>query len=463
MTKKNFLAAILVAPILTISPIAIAADPISMKEIQAQLSELSSQVQNLSQIVEKQNETIHKQEAELAAQKQASAEAIANIEPAAGGDLSNVKITMNPGPKIESLDKKYSLQLFGRAHLDATHFDDDAFDHPSNANFRRARLGVKGNLGEDFKYKSEIDFGEEAVNLKEVSLTYTGLENADIKVGHHKPSFGMEQGTSSNYRMFIESSAATNAFTRDEEIGLNILGHGDDWTLAGGVFNQDARPTAGDPDEDITFDARGSVNVLGLSDNAGDNVLHLGAGYSHRKPEASVNFDAAPAGEGPDLIDTGMISAIDNIGVYNAELAAVIGPVSFQSEYFMTDVSRDSGNADVELDGYYIQGSWIITGEDRPYKKGNFGRIKPNNPFSLKKGTWGALEVLARYESVDLNDSDAGITGGQLDNVTGGLNWYLTNHIRLMANVTSVDTDANAATAPDDDPTIYNTRVQWDF
>ena len=468
MFKKTMLYTSASALIFAATP-ALATQQMSMEEIQAQLQQLSAQVQQLSEVVEQQNEVIKKQEAELAAQKQASAEAIeeavASIQPATGGDGADggVKISMDPSPKIESADGKYSFQPFGRVHLDATHFDDDVFDHPSNANFRRARLGFKGNLGEDFKYKSEIDFGEEAVNFKEVTLTYTGLDHADIKLGHQKPSFGMEQNTSSNYIMFIERSAPTNAFTRDEEIGLNILGHGDHWTLAGGVFNQDASPSGGDPDEDITFDIRGSMNVLGMGNNVNDNVLHLGAGYSHRKPEGGVNFDAAPTGEGPDLIDTGAIGAIENVGVYNAELAAVMGPVSFQGEYFMTNVSRDNGNPDVELEGYYAQAGWFLTGEQRPYKKGNFSRVRPHNPFSLKDDGWGALEASARYEHVDLNDASAGITGGELDNITVGLNWHLTDYIRLMANVTDVDTDDNATTAANDDPTVYNFRAQWDF
>lgn len=467
MIRKNLLFAVSALALISFSSVATAAEKMSMEEIQAQLQQLSAQVQHLTTVVEQQNQVIKKQDAELEAQKQASAQAIedavAGIQPAAGGGAGNVKISMKPGPKIESSDGKHSMQLFGRVHLDATHFDDDKFDHPSNANFRRARLGIKGNLGEDFEYKSEIDFGEEAVNFKEVTLTYTGLNAADIKIGHHKPAFGMEQNTSSNYMMFIERAAPTNAFSRDEEIGLNIIGGGDNWTLAGGVFNQDAATSAGDPDEDITFDTRGTMNVLGFGNNVGDNVLHVGAGYSHRKPESAVTFAAAPAGEGPALVSTGAISATEHVDVYNAELAAIFGPVTFQGEYFNADVSRDNGNADVDLDGYYAQAGWFLTGEQRPYKKGTFKRVKPKSPFSLKNGGWGAWEVLARYENADLNDAGAGITGGELDNITLGLNWHLTDYIRLMVNVTDVDTDANAATAADDDPTIYNFRTQWDF
>ena len=463
MIKKTMLCASVSALVLISGPV-LASDQMTMEEIQAQLKQLSAQVQTLSNVVEQQNTVIQQQKVALEQQAQDSAAAIANIKPAAGGVVGDVKISMKPSPKIESADGKYSFQPFGRVHLDSTQFSDDKKDHANNSNFRRARLGFKGKLGEDFAYKSEIDFGEEGVAFKEVTLAYTGLEHADVKVGHQKPSFGMEQNTSSNYLMFIERAAPTNAFTRDEEIGINVLGGGDNWSLAAGVFNEDAGNDDTGEDEDVTFDVRGSVNLLGLADAETDNVLHLGAGVSHRRPTGNVRFSAKPAGDGDRIIDTGNFGSVDDVNVYSLEAAGVFGPFSFQSEYFTADVSRSGGNVDADFDGYYAQAGWVITGESRPYKgkKGNFSRIKPKSPFSLKNGGLGAWEVLARYENTDLNDAGAGITGGELDNVSVGVNWHLTNHVRLMANVIDVDTDSNAVVA-DDDPTIYNFRAQWDF
>lgn len=467
MLKKTMLCASALALTLVSTPAL--AETMTMEQIQAQLKTLSSQVQQLSKVVEQQNATIKKQAEELAQAKQESAEAIANIAPAAGAEEKDkVKITMKPSPKIESTDGKYSFQPFGRVHMDVTAFDDDKFDHASNANFRRARIGFKGNLGEDFKYKSEMDFGSEMVAFKDVSLTYTGLGVADVKVGHHKPSFGMEQNTSSNYLMFIERSAPTNAFTRDEELGLNIMAGGSNWSLHGGVFNEDGGNAGTGEDEDITFDVRGSVNLLGMPNagNAKGNVLHLGAGYSHRRPTGNVRFRARPgSGDGARQIDTGNFRSVDDVGVYSAELAAVVGPVSFQGEYFHTDVSRSGGNADADFEGYYAQAGIFLTGETRPYKgkTGNFGRAKPKEPFSLRKGGLGAVEALVRYDHTDLNDAGAGILGGEMETISGGINWHLTDHVRLMGNVIAVDSDNNAATAPNDDPTVYNVRAQWDF
>ncbi|GJL85915.1 MAG: porin [Micavibrio sp.] len=472
MIKKTLLLSSAALLVTLASPAA--AQQMTMEQMQKELMKLSGQVQTLSTKVEQQGQVIRQQDAQIASQKAelqeqgeeqaAVADTLANISPTAGGTNSGVKISMKPMPKIESADGKYSFQPFGRVHLDATHFDDDTKDHASNANFRRTRLGMKGNLGEDFKYKSEIDFAEEGVNFKEVTLTYTGIEAADIKVGHQKPAFGMEQNTSSNYIQFVERSAPTNAFTRDEEIGVNVLAGGSNWSLGGGVFNEDAGNDDTGEDEDITVDVRGSVNILGFANNVGDNVLHLGGGISHRYPTGSVRFSAKPAGDGDRVIDTGSFASVDSVHVYGAEAAGVFGPVSIQGEYFMADVSRARGMPDAEFDGYYAQAGWFLTGESRPYKgsTGNFSRVKPKNPLSRENGGFGAVELVARHSNTDLNDAGAGILGGELEQNSVGINWHLTDHIRLMGNVIDVNTDSNAVVA-DDDPTVFNTRAQWDF
>jgi len=42
--------------------------------------------------------------------------------------------------------------------------------------------------------------------------------------------------------------------------------------------------------------------------------------------------------------------------------------------------------------------------------------------------------VGVRYENLDLNDTGAGVIGGDGDLLTVGLNWYMTKTIRMMAN-----------------------------
>lgn len=262
----------------------------------------------------------------------------------------------------------------------------------------------------------------------------------------------------------MERSTATNAFTRSEIIGANLLGGGENWSWGLGVFNEDGGNSDTGDDEDISVDGRLTTNVFALIDENTENVLHLGAGMSHRRPTGNIRFRARPVGDGANIIDTGNFASVENVNVYNAELGAVFGPFTFQGEYFDTVVNRNGGNNDADFDGYFAQAGWFITGETRPYNAGTgkYGRVKPNNPFSLKNGGAGAWEVVGAYANTDLNDLGAGIAGGEADTMTFGVNWHLTDYIRLMGNVVVIDTDKNASVA-NDDPTLYNMRAQWDF
>ena len=129
--------------------------------------------------------------------------------------------------------------------------------------------------------------------------------------------------------------------------------------------------------------------------------------------------------------------------------------MSIQGEYIATEVKRENGFENAAFDGAYIYASWFLTGESRPYKakKGKFGRVKP-----ISKDGFGAWEVAMRYSTLDLNDGV--ITGGEMDNITFGLNWYANPNVRFMANYIMVDTDEKAG---NDDPRIFQMRAQVDF
>lgn len=445
-----------------------ATETMTMEQMQKQIEMLTQKMEKITGVVEAQNGVIAAQKAQIEAQSQkivqqetAVTEKLATMAPAAGGGLDGIKITMKPVPKIESADGKYSFQPTGRVHLDYTSFSDDERDHPDGANFRRARLGFKGDLGEDFNYKAEMDFGGESSNIKEMYLAYTGLDFAEIWAGNFKPPVGLEQNTSSNYMSFAELSPVSSAFTRDEIIGLGLKSGGENWSLAGGVFNEDPGINTTD-DEAVSVDVRGSMDLLMDS----PHVLHVGLGGSFRTPNStseSVTLSGRPAGTGPSMVTTGAISDIDRSTVLGAELAGVFGPFSFQGEYFQNRLERDPGD-DLEFTGWYGQASYFLTGESRPYKgkTGNFDRVKPKNPVSLSEGGWGAWEILARYNNLDLNDKSGGVMGGEMSGTTLGVNWYMTDYIRAMLNVVDVNTDKDAV-VPDDDPTVTTLRAQWDF
>ena len=117
--------------------------------------------------------------------------------------------------------------------------------------------------------------------------------------------------------------------------------------------------------------------------------------------------------------------------------------------------------SDLEGDGYYIQGAWTITGEQRGYKTkgGYFGGIKP-------KGPMGAWELVARYEEIDVEYG--GIIGpnvarvredSEAEKMLLGLNWYANKNIRFMLNY--IDADSSGRSNVDGD--AISLRAQYAF
>ena len=141
------------------------------------------------------------------------------------------------------------------------------------------------------------------------------------------------------------------------------------------------------------------------------------------------------------------------------------GPASIQSEYIRTFVERTNGRSNLEFDGWYLYGSYFLTGEARPYypRRSAFEAISARWPF-LQQGGYRACEVAIRYRHIDLND--ATISGGAQGDVTSALNWYPRQHLRVMMNYIDVSTDANAAGRRgrgSDNPALIEFRFQLDF
>ena len=87
-------------------------------------------------------------------------------------------------------------------------------------------------------------------------------------------------------------------------------------------------------------------------------------------------------------------------------------------------------STEYELNGYYGQVSYFLTGESRPYKSSyaGFSRVKPNNNYGFNGK--GSIELVARISKMDLSNAEKGI----LDSKTIGVNWYLNPNTRVMFN-----------------------------
>ncbi|MDQ6957724.1 MAG: OprO/OprP family phosphate-selective porin [Mariprofundaceae bacterium] len=384
-------------------------------------------------------------------------------------DLLEAKGVLTQGEakaaKAEAKAHQSKLKIGGRIQADAAFYKDDpGLDMGDGAEFRRARLFVKGKVG-DFHYKAQYDFAGNGTKIKDLYIKYTGLP-VHIKVGNFKEPFSLEELTSSKYITFMER-AMPNTFAPSRHIGAALSGHGDSWSAAAGVFTNGASGTTSGVDSQ--FDATGRLTFAPIHEKT--RVLHLGAGINYSLPSSTrtLRFRERPESHVTHkrLVGTGDILNVDSVLKYDLEAAAVFGPASIQGEYSRTDVSFQNGIAnEPSFSGYYIFGSWFLTGESRPYsvKKGSFGRVHPNHNFQLGADGWGAWEVAARFSQLDLEDT--GFPGGKEQNITVGLNWYPHPHLRWMFNWVHASVDRSPITTVARNnfgPDVFQMRAQVDF
>lgn len=373
---------------------------------------------------------------------------------------SNVSIDTKGKFTVVSDDGEFKFRIGGRIQMDAATYGEDGLRHNDGTELRRVRLFAQGSLWQYWNYKLQYDFTGSGINgLQDAYIDYAGLNPISIRVGHFKEPFGLQNMTSSKHVAFTER-ALMSAFSPGRNIGVQLGTHGDNWTLNAGLFGQGRDGALADDDEGIGISSRATF----APEISNKSRLHIGVALSYRNTGSidSVRFSERPESHVTNqrLVNTGSIDTDDFIRV-GLEAALISGPFSLESEYNHIQLNRASGALpDLDFSGYYVQGSWFITGESIPYNAstGIFGKPRLNG--IVGKGGRGALQLALRFSSLDLNDAD--ISGGKEENFSVGLNWYTTPNIRLSANYIKV-LDVDGGPAAGDEPEAFQIRAQVEF
>ena len=355
------------------------------------------------------------------------------------------------GLRFERNDGYHKLKLGGRIMNDwAVIHQDSGLVNSSPAaggsgnwitgtEFRRARLFLEGTLFERMIFKAQYDFAGGDPEFKDV---YVGMKNLGpidtTRVGHFKEPFSLEELTSSKYITFMER-ALPNVFSPSRNTGAGIqmapLEQRMTWAV-GGFQETDDFGDGFQNNGDYHLTTR--LTGLPLYDGEGEQLIHLGLSYSHQfwsDSASSLRYRQRPEMHmANNLLNTDFIAGVHDVDLFGPEFAWVCGPFSLQSEFLGASLQRDSAGPDLWLWGIYAEASYFLTGEHRAYKtsSGAFDRVSPAHNFDPGEGHWGAFQVGARYSYLDLNDGD--VRGGQEDDMTLGLNWYLYPNARIMLN-----------------------------
>lgn len=363
----------------------------------------------------------------------------------------------------------------------------------SGENVRRARIGVVGKFLEDWNFALIYDFGGSsdgfggtvgaAATPPAVPPTVgllpgggtSGIENAFISYTGLKPFGG---------KMAIEAGIMDIAWTMDESMSSNDIpfmerasvgviaqniAAGDFRSAAGARWYNDVfyagayvtGPTTGAIHSASSAVPNGTSEQYGATARVAGQIVsgnnysvHLGgdAEWLIQPPRNLIaNTQTLALSDRPELrIDpTSLIAtpAIPNVSgaqVYGVEAAATYGSLFLQGEYYWFNVDRNANTtaapvsrSSLNFQGGYAEAAYVLTGEARKYNPGNaaYGGVKPDHPFSLDGGGWGAWEIAARFSTMNLNDqiaTAAGVAGGRQDVYTLALNWYVNGNVRFM-------------------------------
>jgi phosphate-selective porin OprO/OprP len=449
----------------------------------------------------------------------------------------------NARPTVKSGDGRFTMAFRVRFQADFAGFMQDS-THPagfagpvdlsSGAIVRRAYFGVEGKAFNDFFYELRFNGGgsnggsngssggvtgsEGDALVNKAVLTYTGFTNFHFNVGVIEPAFMFEGTTSSAALIFLERPEIDN-------IAADSFGAGDSRRgIEAGWSKQDTL-WAGDNLAFTTAFTGGKTGIAANHGNIGDEntqvlgrlserlwtdgisniqvgasgatVLYSGAIGNGNGGSQTLNFQDRPEirVDGTRLISTGGIAA------KTGHMWAIDAGGNWENfflggEYANFTMDRQCGALSPILvprctsstavfdhpnfSGWYVEGSWIITGEAKTYSPsalnnevGGFNGPIPSRPFSFSGDSWGAWELAVRYSSTDLRWHDtqvasptqlAGIMGGEENIVAIALNWYLNRNIRLMLddNIVHVNKGVIGNLHRDDqDLNIVGIRVQF--
>ncbi len=368
------------------------------------------------------------------------------------------KITMKDKFEVVSADKDFRLRVGGRVQVDAATYMEDLRKHNDGTELRRARLFVQGALWRAWQYKFQYDFAGNG-KIADAYIKYTGLKPWQVTVGHFKEPFSLQEKTSSKYITFTERSLP-NLFSPGRNIGVMAGRSGKHWSMNAGLFSNSADGKVGTADE-AAYSITGRFTYAPILDK--QRHLHLGASASYRNSHSdeATRFRSRPESHvtSTHVVDTKSFNADSSVRAVG-EVAYTYKRFSLQSEFYYADIDRVGTDPDVNFSGYYVEGSWFLTDDMRPYSgsKGTYGKIKPN--AIVGQGGMGAWQLAVRFSSVDLNDHD--ITGGDAQNFSLGLNWYANNNIRISANYINI-LDVTGGAGDSDSTEAFQMRAQVEF
>jgi phosphate-selective porin OprO/OprP len=396
--------------------------------------------------------------------------------------------TVSAGPKgfsLRSADGKHQLRLRGTLHLDGRYLDgEDPGGVVDSFQATRLRPIFEGTLAGIFDYKLMPDFGQGRTVIQDAYVNARFDSVAQLMFGKFKSPVGLERLQSANDIKWVQRGYPTS-LAPNRDIGLQLGGHLVDGRLSyqAAFLNgsNDGSSSEASADADINDDKEYVLRLFAqpFAESESFALRGLGLGIagtyteqagsatqpllpSFRTPGQSTFFRYRPfstvAGAPAGTIADGKRSRLAPQMYYYVGGFGLLGEYTEVSQDVSRVVAAGTRQGRVDTEAWQLAVSYFLTGEEA-----SFRGFEPKTRFSPSDGTWGALEVVARLQSLSVGD--AAFEGGadsfadpltsarRADSWGVGLNWYLNENVKWLLDYEHTTFDGGAATGdrPDED------------
>ena len=349
---------------------------------------------------------------------------------------------------LQSPSGDFKLKLRGYAQADARFFPWDSGDTGNDSFFlRRVRPIVEGTVYKYFDFRIMPDFGGGQTTLQDGYLDVRYFPLASLRAGKFKEPLSLERLQSGSELLFIERSISQN-LAPNRDVGFELFGEAAGGALEYqlGLFNGVFDGGSSDGDgfgSGKDFVGRVFARPFKSTDLAPLKGLGIGIAGSYgdqgQDDLKGLRFQTAGRSTFFRYVDTTNPVAKGTHWRLSPQLYHYWGPFGLMGEYIASQsstggtVEETATEAEANNWGWFLQASWVLTGEDASYKG-----VVPIDAFDPRQGRWGAFELAARVSNIDIdNDAlDAGLARGSDEAwaYTAGVNWYLNRAVKIQFN-----------------------------
>lgn len=360
---------------------------------------------------------------------------------------------------LQSPNGDNRLQIGSTMQLDGRFTTDDPAPIVDTFAIRKARIAFSGRVAKYFDFRIQPDFGNGQATVVDAYFDIRFSQKLRIRTGKDKTPVGHEILIGDPALLFPER-ALPSTLLPNRDVGIHAQGDllGGRLSYDGGVFNGvlDGTNSTTDVDTNNGKDVAGRVVVqpfrragapagpltgLGLA-VGGSTGTQIGALPSFKTSAGQTYFSYGPALSGvPATVANGTRNRVTPAVSY------YYGSFGAFAEYARSTqaVSRGGDVHDLSHHAWDVTGSYFLTGETA-----TAAVPVPNHPFDPPAHKWGALQIVARYATLDIDDAAfdgnfaAAGASHSAQQFTVGANWYPAQYVKYYLNYEQTVFDRNA-------------------